>query len=300
MSWIRVALDIVPEAVDLASTALCEAGASGVEVQDAETLGDAERPLVAGLARAIAYFGGEPPEDVRTRVLEVAASMGVEVHGVEAAPFTDESWKTNWKQYFKPARVSARVQVAPPWEVPEAPEGGVNVVIEPGLAFGTGTHATTRLSLRRIDGLLAAHPMASMLDVGCGSGILSVAAALLSDTVAVDAFDIDPEAKAMSLENFARNGVEGRVRLLETTLDRVEGTYDLVVANILAHILLLLADDLIRTTSPHGRLLLCGIGDKAVDEVLAGFSARGMTLEDREEMDGWTALIWRHAAEELG
>lgn len=295
MSWIRVALDVEPEAVDLASTALCEAGASGVEVQDHETLGDAERPLTAGLARAIAYFGGEPPEDLRTRVLEVAASLGVDVRAAEAAPFTDESWKTNWKQYFKPAKVSERVQVAPPWEVPEPPEGGVNVVIEPGLAFGTGTHATTRLSLKRIDGLLAARPVASMLDVGCGSGILSVAAALLSAQVVVDAFDIDPEAKAVSLENIARNGVEGRVRVLETTIDRIEGRYDLVVANILAHVLLFLADDLIRCTSPGGRLLLCGIGEKAVEEVLAGFSARGMRLEDREVMDGWTAMIWRHA-----
>jgi ribosomal protein L11 methyltransferase len=172
------------------------------------------------------------------------------------------------------------------------------VIIEPGLAFGTGTHATTLLCLSWLDELLQDVPtpsFASMLDVGCGSGILSIAAAKLSPTLAIDALDTDPEAHRVSRDNFAVNGVDARVRLADSgVLAELQGSYELVVANILAHILNFLSKDLVRVTSPGGSLLLSGIGEDSVRGVLETFEGLDMDVVDRREREGWTALLLKH------
>lgn len=295
--WLRATLDLAADRSDEAAALLWSLGASGVELQDAETFKDAADPLPPDLCRAVAFFGGDHPEHLQGRIAEAAQTWRLDPVRVRVLPFTDTSWKENWKRYFKPAVVSTRLAVGPPWEPPEVAPPQHAILIEPGLAFGTGTHATTRLCLQRLDDLLGDGPTpASMLDVGCGSGILSIAAALLRDDLApIDALDVDPEAVRVTTENVAFNRVEGRVRLLtHGQLAQVPDTYDLVVANILSHILILLADDLIRCTRPDGgQLLLCGIGVKSEAEVHDAFQARGLTLTERHELDGWVALTWR-------
>ncbi|MBH23689.1 MAG: 50S ribosomal protein L11 methyltransferase, partial [Myxococcales bacterium] len=191
--------------------------------------------------------------------------------------------------------------VGPPWEPPEATDGVEAILIEPGLAFGTGTHATTRLCLGWIDDLLAdaAGAPGSILDVGCGSGILSIAAArLAAPSTTIDALDVDPEALRVSRENLEINRVPAdRVQIMTRPLNQVTGAYQLVVANILSHILILLSADLVRCAAPQGRLLLCGIGLDSEAEVTEAFQALGMRLSARRELEGWVALLLNHGEE---
>ncbi len=294
--WVKVALDVELEQLELASALLWGEGASGVEEQDATTMMEGRAPLGEGRGRAIAFFGGEAPEVVSARLGGAAASWGLEGVGIEAEVFTDETWKERWKQFFKPVRISERLAVRPPWEQGAWPEGVREVVIEPGLAFGTGTHATTQLCLGWIDDLCAERRYGSMLDVGCGSGILAIGAALMDSEMRVGALDVDPEALRVCRENFELNGVEGRIELLGPLLSEVEGRYGLVVANILSNVLIMLGPELLRCVEEGGRLLLSGIGDGSASEVEAAFKDLGVEVVARRNQEGWTALLMERAA----
>ncbi|MEO1271416.1 MAG: 50S ribosomal protein L11 methyltransferase [Myxococcota bacterium] len=296
--WNRVFLDVAMERIDEAAALLWAVGASGVEIRDVDTFPDSAHPLAPNRARAVAFFGGEDLESTHARVGDELHRWSLTEGQLRVEPFTDETWKERWKQFFKPARISERLAVGPPWEPPEALPGVTPIVIEPGLAFGTGTHATTRLCLSWIDGLLAdsdGQPR-SILDVGCGSGILSIAAAKLTGPdVVIEGLDIDPEAHRVSRENLEHNHIPaGRVLIRPEPLDRVTGTYGLVMANILSHILVLLAPDLVRCTAPGGQLLLSGIGLDGEPEVREAFIARGMRPVERREREGWVALLMVH------
>jgi ribosomal protein L11 methyltransferase len=287
--WVKVSMEVEEERLEEACELLWEAGASGVEEQDRETFSELQAPVPEGRGRAVAWFGGESAEAVEARLREAASEWGLEVL-LEAAPFTDESWKESWKQFFKPVQVSARLAVRPPWEEAAFGEGVEVLVIEPGMAFGTGTHATTRLCLSALDEALLSSGARSMLDVGCGSGILAIAAAKLDAGMSIQALDVDPEALRVSRENCAVNGVSERVEVLECLLDEVEVRAELVVANILAHILLRLQEDLIDRTAPGGQLLLSGLGLGDEARVRASFEEGGVRLVARTELEGWVAL----------
>lgn len=295
--WVKVSLEVEAAQIEEACALLWEEGASGVEVQDDETFIELQ-PLVApGQARAVAWFGAEPAERVQARLQEALGGYGLQGAALEAAPFTDESWKTNWKQFFKPHRVSERLAVRPPWEEADFGDQVQLLVIEPGMAFGTGTHPTTRLCMKALDELLAASHSepASMLDVGCGSGILSISAVKLTQGLRALALDVDPEAHRVTQENSEVNGTQDRVQVLSGLLEEVQEPAALVVANILAHILLRLRDDLVRCTEPGGQLLLSGIGAGQEEEVKASFQAAGMELVRQQELEGWVALHMRKA-----
>lgn len=283
--WVKVVVEVPHGHLDAASGLLWELGASGVEIHDGTTM-----DRVDGATRAVAYFGGEPVEALELRVAAQVPELWTAK--VSVKPFTDESWKENWKQFFKPMQASRRLGVRPPWEArPDWPEEVCELVIEPGLAFGTGTHATTLLCLGYLDDLLAQDRAETLLDVGCGSGILSIAAAKLSPGVAIRCLDVDPEARRVSRENCVDNGVADAVTVLDGLLDAGTGTAGLVVANILAHILLRLREDLARATAPGGRLLLSGIGAKDEDKLRVAFSEL-LTYQERRERDGWVALLF--------
>ena len=282
--WVKVAVEVAPGHLDAASGLLWDLGASGVEIQDETTMDHVE-----GATRAVAYFGAEAVESLRLRVAS-AVPIAWDAR-VTVEPFTDESWKENWKQFFKPMRTSARLGVRPPWEPrPDWPPEVRELVIEPGLAFGTGTHATTILCLSWLDDVLAEIAPQSLLDVGCGSGILSIAAAKLSPGLAIRCLDVDPEARRVSRENAVDNGVGDAITVLDGLLGPETGTADLVVANILAHILLQLRPALVGATAGH--LLLSGIGAKDEAELTAAFS-QDLEFLGRRERDDWVALLFR-------
>lgn len=291
--WVKVSLEVDALRIEETSAMLWEMGAGGVEIQDDTTFTEHRDPLSQGAARAVAYFSSDDADLIRTTVKSGVEMWNLPCTNLETAPFTDMSWKDKWKLFFKPAQVSTQLAVCPPWEVQDFGEDVHTIVIEPGMAFGTGTHATTRLCLAWINDLVQEKEPGKILDVGCGSGILSIGAAKITQNTQIEALDVDPEALFICKENLETNHVLERIEVRENLLHDVDGSYDLVIANILAHILMELRDDLIRTTEKGGKLLLCGIGTHDGDKLRDHFTQSGqLSLAGRRDMGEWCALLF--------
>jgi ribosomal protein L11 methyltransferase len=211
----------------------------------------------------------------------------------------DEGWGDRWKEHFKPLR-AGRFIISPTWEEPRAASGDLVIRIDPGQAFGTGHHETTRLCLEWLGGydeLLSRQDRAaapsphrpSFLDVGTGTAILAMGAALLgwSEVVAID---IDPEAVQVAAENVSINGLDARIRVQVGGVDQAEGRFDVVMANIQALPLIDLAGALAARLVPGGRLVLSGILREQRDEVIAAYAARGLRLHSESAAGEWCLL----------
>lgn len=266
------------------SADLFELGASGVEVRDGEELPMPGVPAPpAGRAVLVAWFAERAAAEAARRVV-----------AGELAEVPEEDWGEGWKKDFRPLDVG-RVRVRPSWIDEPTPPGAVEVVLDPGMAFGTGSHATTSLCLAALSDVLGARPGASLLDVGTGSGLLAIAARKLG-AGRVAANDNDPVAVDVARENAERNGA-----LLELTVEPVEvipGTFDVVVANILANVLVELAPSLAAKVAPGGVLLLSGILGPQEDEVRRAQVAQGLVpLPGGDRRDGeWSLLALRRPA----
>ncbi len=212
---------------------------------------------------------------------------------VEATEITDYGWAETWKEHFKPSRIGRRITVKPSWEPYAASPDEVVLTIDPGQAFGTGTHETTKMCLRFIeDAFDAPAPPRTVLDVGTGTGILGIAAAMLG-AERVLAVDIDPKAVETASENGRINGVAGRFEADITPLSRIEGTYDLVVANVLAEILADLKEEVGARCAPGGALILSGILAEKSDWVAQEYAEAGWLLAGQREEGQWSALLLR-------
>jgi ribosomal protein L11 methyltransferase len=274
-----------PEAVDTAAL-LLYAGASGAEVRDGSfaPMPGAARPG-PGRALVVAFF------EARQEATEAAASLGL-AGAVSEIP--DQDWSEAWKEGLAPFQVG-RVFVRFSWTRSPPPPGAVEVVLDPGMAFGTGTHPTTALCLAALDGLLAAAPGAAVLDVGTGSGLLAIAARKLG-AGRVAATENDPVALRVAEENAGRNGVSLELGLLPPS--DVEGRFEIVVANILANTLVELAPGIAARLAPGGALLLSGILAGQEDEVRAAYLAQGLAADpgrDRAQAE-WRLVALRRPA----
>ena len=199
----------------------------------------------------------------------------------------EEDWINNWKQYFKPIPVGQKLLIRPTWEEVQDSGGRTVLDLDPGLAFGTGTHETTRLCMELLEQYV--QPGMNVLDVGCGSGILSVAALLLGADKAVGV-DIDELAVKTAVENAEINHVEERFTgICGNLTDQVTGTYDIVVANIVADVIIMLTKDVEQFMKPDTVYLMSGIIDTREQDVLAAVEQH-FTIIDRKEEKGWVAL----------
>ena len=249
------------------------------------------RDVEERLTQVQVYFPDpEPPRTVDDDVAEAKRrlSQALELVGAKATlehcTIPDEDWKLSYRRHFKTERIGSRLVVHPPWE--PMPEGGVVVTLDPGLAFGTGKHETTRACLEYIDELSSEG--GSFLDMGSGSGILSIAAAKLGFSP-VAGFDVDPEAVQASTENAELNGVEVEYfrHALGGVAQRPLGTgYDLVAANILGPLLIRYADEIAPAVGK--RLIVSGILTELYPEVLAAYAARGFREVSRRTLGEWT------------
>lgn len=215
----------------------------------------------------------------------------------EGIPFTSDErlcreadWANNWKKYFKPLPIGDKLLIQPVWEEECNPDGRQVLTIEPGMAFGTGAHETTRMCLELIEHYVA--PGMEILDVGCGSGILSVAALLLGAKSATGV-DIDEMAVRTAAENAALNRVQDRFQAIAGSLtERVQGRYDLVAANIVADVILTLNTSIADYLKPGAIYLMSGIIDTREEEILASLSEKFEVIEIRRDR-GWTAIAAR-------
>lgn len=258
---------------------LFDGGARGVEERD-ESLApmpQARRPAPARTL-LVAWFG------TRGEAERAAAQAGL---AAEIAEVPDEDWGEAWKKGLGAFSVG-RVLVRPSWIEAAPPPGCVEVVLDPGMAFGTGTHPTTALCLAAVGDFLLARPGASVLDVGTGSGLLAIAARKLG-AGRVAAIDDDPMAVEVARQNAARNDAEAEVS--GQPLAEVRGPFDLVVANILANTLMDLAPALARQVAPGGRLLLGGLLAGQEEEVRRAAIDAGLGAQGERRDGEWVLLV---------
>ena len=211
---------------------------------------------------------------------------------VETEVVDDEDWKDNWKEYFKPAKVTERIVVKPTWEEYDAKAGELVLEIDPGAAFGTGTHETTGLCMKLLEKYATGGVDAAVdvIDVGCGSGILSIAAALLGCRYVLGT-EIDSEAVQIARENVQQNGVASKVKVFEADLlNDVNYKADIIVANLMHHLVMKLAPDAYRHLDADGVFISSGILLEKRDQVAEAIEEAGFDILEILEDGEWCAI----------
>jgi len=307
-TWAEVSCEIPAAMVDALSAYLIELSGNGVTIENLsldtfslDSVAEAPTNTVK------AYFGMD--SSLQEKLRQLTAFLAA--NGPAFADFTylapvvtpvkEEDWANNWKEYFKPVRIGRRVVIKPSSEEFAATAADLVLEVDPGMAFGTGTHPTTRLCLAALEQIachegsfagLQGGKLETVLDVGTGSGILSIGAVKFGASRVV-AVDIDPQAVEVAAKNLALNQAAGMVDVSTTPLEQITGRFDLVLANILAEELVRLAPELVKRLERGGFLVLSGILIEKEDLVSAGFArfelAPAATFRDAE----WSCLIFR-------
>lgn len=312
MQWCEAVVHTTTIGSDLVSEELMALGAAGTEIVDRADVPDPRKAgvywelydpkMVEAMPEDVLVKGwfelNERTADViglvRARLSELKAEACVDMGtlALELQNVADEDWSENWKKYYKPFRIGSHLVVKPTWEPYEAQEGDQIIELDPGMAFGTGTHETTHMCMQLLEKHL--RPGMRVMDVGTGSGILAIAAARLGAREVL-AIDIDPNAVKVAKENVALNHVEDAVRVVVGDLCKSEAMpCDLAVANIVADAICMLAGPLTRHLQ-KGRLLICsGIIREREQDVRDAAAQAGYTLFDRIEMGEWVALALKN------
>ncbi|MDQ7727677.1 50S ribosomal protein L11 methyltransferase [Halomonas sp. SpR8] len=298
MPWLQLKAHVVPEQVEFLEELLLEEGATAIGLQDAhdDPVFEPERgttPLWEDTILTGLYDDLEGVESMLERIAAAWAEQQPDepCPTIEYELLADRDWEREWMDDFTPLRMGQRLWIVPSWhEPPEA--DAVNLILDPGLAFGTGTHPTTALCLEWLDELAVDGHLAqqTVLDVGCGSGILAIAALKLGASHA-DATDIDPQALQASRDNAERNAIaEPALTLYYPEQLSDGGDYPIVTANILAGPLVELAPMIAGHVAPGGRLALSGILANQADEVYQAYIAQGICMEEPVVREGWVRL----------
>jgi ribosomal protein L11 methyltransferase len=286
--WLKFTIEIKDELADLAAAFVADVTGMGVEQSMAPPGSESAVTTVTG------YLDndGQAPavkEKIRTFLKQLCRRETV-IHFEE---IVEEDWGINWKKHFKPVQVSRRITVKPTWELYQAGADEIVIEIDPGLAFGTGLHASTRLALQLIESAFTDHKAPhTVLDVGTGTGILGIAAALFG-AVRVQGIDNDADAVACAADNVTQNRVSQIMSVSGADLSAQTGPFDLVVANITSDVLTQLAPQLVSMVTPAGQLILAGIlaGEqgRGIEQT---FTGHGLTLLDSPVDGEWQAFLF--------
>lgn len=301
MRWIEAAFKTSDAGIDALCEKLTELGADGLVIEDETDFKnflsenrqywdyvdeDLEKRF-AGVSRAKLYVPDS--DEGRGTLLRMTEALGAEP---ETAVVDDASWENTWKQYYKPIEIGEKLLVLPQWE-PIPQEGTRRVLrLDPGLTFGTGSHATTRMCLEALEEV-AAHEK-FVLDIGCGSGILGIGALVLGCAF-VAGCDVDPKAPDVALQNAGLNGISemifkiyaGDILKDAPLRDTFGYCYDIVLANIVADVIIPLAPIARQFLSPGGVFICSGIIDGREDEVLAALNREFAAVTQHRQAEGW-------------
>ena len=317
-SWIELSVTCDPEAVEAVSEILARVAPGGLSVEPGFTLVDEGLGAVvdpSAPATVRAYLPARDARAGRAAVATVDGALGHlqafglrDIGDLQTHVVHESDWAVAWKRHVGVMRIGRRIVIRPTWRRHRRRAGDVVIAMDPGMAFGTGLHPTTRLCLAGIErwadeGLLAAgrarDGTARLLDVGCGSGVLAVAAGLLG-TGELVGVDTDPIAIEATRANARRNRVARRLRAWRGTLPTGAGPFDLVAANLVASLLVALAGDLAAELRPAGRLLASGIFVDREEDVRTAFEGAGLQVLRRDAEGEWVALEARRPEGQAG
>ena len=308
MKWCEISIQTSHEAVELIAEIFRDLGAAGVVIEDPELVNDyitsgkwdyTDIPIAKEteivVEKAYLPVNGELEGRIQTLQQEIKA---LEARGVNTAPnilataeLQDEDWSDTWKQYFHTEKPGERVVIKPTWEEYQAKDGEVVIELDPGAAFGTGTHATTSMCIRQLEKLVK--PGMTVFDVGTGSGILSIISAKLGATN-IQAVDYDDSVLKIVQENLEQNNVQDTISVAQSDLmQNIHGKAGLVIANIIADIIIRLFDQLDEHFEQGGTLLTSGIIEDRIDDVLTAAEAHGYGVVERLENKGWACITFR-------
>ena len=312
MKWCEISIQTSHEAVELIAEIFRDLGASGVVIEDPELVNDyitsgkwdyTDIPIAKEtevvVEKAYLPVNGELEGRIQTLQQEIKA---LESRGVNTAPavlttaeLQDEDWSDTWKQYFHTEKPGERVVIKPTWEE-YAPQGDEVVIeLDPGAAFGTGTHATTSMCIRQLEKLVK--PGMTVFDVGTGSGILSIISAKLG-AKNIQAVDYDDSVLKIVEENLEQNNVQDIISVAQSDLmQNVHGKAELVIANIIADIIIRLFDQLDEHLEQGGTFLTSGIIEDRIEDVLAAAEAHGYGVVERMENKGWACITFKRKAD---
>ena len=312
MKWCEVSIQTTHEAVELVAEIFRDLGASGVVIEDPELVNDyitsgkwdyTDIPIATETEivteKAYLPVNGELEGRLQTFRQELKALEG---RGVNIAPGTivtnelqDEDWSDTWKQYFHTEKPGERVVIKPTWENYEPQDGEVIIELDPGAAFGTGTHATTSMCIRQLEKLVK--PGMTVFDVGTGSGILSIISAKLG-AKEIQAVDYDDSVLKIVEENLVQNNVQDIVSVAQSDLmQNIHGKAQLVIANIIADIIIRLFEQLDEHLEQGGTLLTSGIIEDRIEDVLAAAESHGYAVAERLESKGWACITFKRKAD---
>ena len=283
--WLELIVEVREHLAEDAAARMFEAGASAVE----------ERGTAGGASVLITHIALEDGATKKLRAMEsLLAAMGVEKSAITLKNIEDQDWVAQSRGHFKGEAYGEKLWVRPPWDEGETPSGRVELLLEPGLAFGTGRHPSTRLALHAIEEQFAQKPSDRMVDLGCGSGILGVTALLL-DAKHVTAFDLDPKAIEETIALAERNGVRDRMTTRNTTLapgalEHWWGQVDFIAANVFLDALKELATAIHGALAPRGRAVLSGIGYEQAEALAHIYKGAGFTVEGTNRIEEWASI----------
>ena len=311
-TWQELTITVSREAEEAVSNILIDLGSQGVAIDDsADYLGQVDQygelfPEVeqSERVRITGYYPDSVDiEDIAAQANERLAELdgfGLETGDIELTrqELAEEDWADNWKKYFEPARITHDLTIVPSWTDYEATTGEKIIKLDPGMAFGTGTHPTTKMSLFALEQVLRGGE--TVLDVGTGSGVLSIASSLLG-AKEIFAYDLDDVAVRVAQENIALNaGTENIHVAAGDLLKGVDIEADVIVANILADILVNLTDDAYRLLKDEGYLIMSGIISEKCNLVRESAEAAGFFLETHMIQGEWNACVFKKTKEISG
>lgn len=297
--WLEVSLTVEPELAEAVSELLSRFVSNGVVVESGVNYNDAEdEGTPFGPARVYGYLAiDEQIEETRQRLEEGLWHLG-QIRGLPEAKYTpiqDEDWMASWKQHYRPIQIGKRLLILPAWLEETEGERRLAVKIDPSMAFGTGTHPTTQLCMELLEDTV--QPGKAVIDVGCGSGILSIGALKLGAAHAL-AVDIDNAAIRSTKENAAANGVLEKIETGIGSVGEIRErrfsihTAPLVLANILAPVIIRLFDDgLASLLEPGGKMVLSGILAEQAAGVITAAEAQGLKAVDQRQIGDWVAIV---------
>ena len=306
-NWIEITIHTTNEASEIVESILLDYGSTGVAIEDPTTLEEnlhddfgtivelspTDYPEVGVIVKGYINelnFDDETFNRFKDELEQLGKNINIgEFFKIETTTIQDSDWENSWKDYFDILNIGEKFVIVPTWREYENEEDKYVINIDSGMAFGTGGHETTSLCIKNLEKYVKPHD--NVIDVGCGSGILSIAASYLTNG-SLKAVDLDKLAVDVSRENFALNNLENRIEVEEASLLTKETKkYDVIVANILAHIIELMLEDAYKLLEDGGYFITSGIIKDKKDELLEKMLERGFKLVEETSDNEWYSFV---------